>query len=96
MDISSAGDDSGHHQLTGRERAMLRAVAAGRAEMSGGSEPDLYIDGLGCCDQYSAHMLAHRGFIRPVAEGAIGERVPAELTDAGREVLADLVAVVPS
>lgn len=67
---------------------MLLAVSAGRAEMSGGAEPDLFIDGLGCCDQYSAHTLAHRGFIRPVSQqGAVGERVAAELTDAGREVL---------
>jgi hypothetical protein len=73
--------------LTGRERAILRAVSAGRAELICGCEPDLVIDGLGCCDQYTAHRLARAGLIRPAVPGAIGERVPAELTVAGWAVL---------
>jgi hypothetical protein len=34
--------------LSGRDRAILRAVAAGGAEVALGSEPDLFIDGR-CC-----------------------------------------------
>lgn len=64
--------------------AMLRAVAAGRALISRSCEPDLFIDGVACCDQVSAHELARDGYIRPSRSG---DRVPAELTDAGRAVL---------
>ncbi len=73
--------------LTGRSLAMLRAVRNGRAELVCGCEPDLLIDGLGCCDQLGAHRLAGAGLIRPVVRGAVGERVPAELTTAGRDAL---------
>jgi hypothetical protein len=71
--------------------AMLRAVAAGRARMSCSCEPDLFIDGFACCDQMTAHALAHGGYLRPAPEGATG-RVAAELTEAGRAVLAVAVA----
>jgi hypothetical protein len=37
--------------LTRRDRAILRAVAGGHAELVFGSEPDLIIDGRCCCDQ---------------------------------------------
>jgi hypothetical protein len=73
--------------FSGRARAMLRAVSAGRGELVCSCEPDLLIDGLGCCDQFTAHRLARAGLIRPVVRGAIGERVRAELTVAGRAVL---------
>jgi hypothetical protein len=66
---------------------MLRAVSDGRAELICSCEPDLFIDGLGCCDQYTAHLLARDGLIRPAISGAIGDRVRAELTVAGRAVL---------
>lgn len=66
---------------------MLRAVSDGRAELACSCEPDLFIDGLGCCDQYTAHRLARAGLIRPAVRGAIGQRVRAELTVAGRAVL---------
>lgn len=75
-----------------RVLAMLRAVAAGRAEVSCSCEPDLYIDGLGCCDQYTAHQLARGGLIRPAATGPVGQRVRAELTPAGRAVLTTVPA----
>lgn len=78
----------GEQRATGRELAMLRAVAAGRAELMCSCEPDLYIDGLCCCDQYTAHRLASRGLIQPAAPGAIGQRVRAELTTAGQAMLA--------
>jgi hypothetical protein len=71
--------------LSHRAMAMLRAVAAGRAMMSGSCEPDLFIDGVACCDQMTAHVLAHAGYIRP---SSAGDRVPAELTEAGRAALA--------
>ncbi|SFQ49309.1 hypothetical protein SAMN05421810_10868 [Amycolatopsis arida] len=76
--------------LTHRAGAMLRAVAARRALISGGSEPDLYVDGVPCCDQLTAHGLARGGLIRPagVAPVRLGALVPAELTDAGRRALA--------
>ncbi|MEU4522625.1 hypothetical protein AB0F52_28415 [Amycolatopsis sp. NPDC024027] len=78
-------------ELTHRAMAMLRAVAAGRAQMTCSCEPDLFIDGFACCDQMTAHALAHGGYLRPGADGATG-RVAAELTEAGRAALAITVA----
>ena len=69
--------------LNHRALAMLRAVVAGRAELSCSREPDLFIDGVPCCDQFTAHGLAHDGLIEPAFTGRIGQRVPATLTAAG-------------
>ena len=69
--------------LSLRDRAILRAVARGSAELVYGAEPDLLIDGRCCCDQTAAHRLAHAGLIAPVGTATIGERVPAGLTPAG-------------
>jgi len=74
-------------ELTHRHCALLRAVAAGNCELTWSCEPDLFIDGRTCCDQTAAHLLARAGLIRHAARGRIGQRVPAELTDAGRAVL---------
>ncbi|TDV55253.1 hypothetical protein [Actinophytocola oryzae] len=74
--------------LNHRALSMLRAVVAGRAQMRCSSEPDLFIDGVPCCDQYLAHTLAHEGFIEPAHQGAVGKLVPAALTDAGLAALA--------
>lgn len=74
--------------LNRRELAMLRAVAAGRAEITVSCEPDLYVDGLPCCDQTAAHRLAHSGYLRAAAEAARGRRCPASLTELGRDALA--------
>jgi len=71
------------HELSHRELAILRAVASGRAEITCSSEPDLFIDGLPCCDQYTAHVLAHRALIVQVRPGPLGHRVQARLTAAG-------------
>lgn len=71
-------------ELNHRERATLNAVATGRAEMTCSSEPDLFFDGLACCDQTTAHRLANLGFIAPARPGLPYERVPALLTEAGR------------
>lgn len=74
--------------LSRRALAMLRSVSDGRAEVTCSCEPDLYVDGLCVCDQFTAHQLAGAGLIRPVARGEIGQRVSAEITGAGRDVLA--------
>lgn len=79
-----------------RIRALLRAVGDGRAEMTVSSEPDLYIDGIACCDQYTAHTMARTGLLRPDGAGLAGQRVPATLTHAGSTTLAAaLVCGVP-
>lgn len=74
-------------ELNHRERATLRAVAVGKAEITCSSEPDLFIDGLACCDQSTVHRLARLGWIEPAVSGKPGERVPARITALGREVL---------
>ena len=73
--------------LNHRERATLRAVAEGHAEISCSREPDLFVDGLACCDQHTAHRLAHLGLVMPARSGRWGERVPALLTEAGAVAL---------
>lgn len=65
--------------LTGRDRALLRAVAAGRCALTGSA---LLIDGLCCADQFACARLTTAGLIdgsRPAG--------PARLTAAGRAVL---------
>ncbi|MBB5806259.1 hypothetical protein F4560_006027 [Saccharothrix ecbatanensis] len=75
-------------ELSGRAKAMLRAVAAGRGELSGGREPDLYVDGLPCCDQMVSHDLVHAGLLRARRVVRLDERADAELTDEGRAAIA--------
>lgn len=70
--------------LTARDRAILRAVANGNAELVWGSEPDLYVDGRFCCDQSAVHRLVRTGLISPAGKAVIGQRVPAVITTAGR------------
>lgn len=74
-------------ELNHRARAMLRAIAAGRAEVTRSSEPDLRVDGLLCCDQVAARELAHAGLLRPARRDSAERWVPAELTPAGHAVL---------
>lgn len=76
-----------HAELAYRHYALLRAVAAGRCQLTCSCEPDLYIDGRSCSDQQAGHLLVHTGLIAHAAAGGIGQRVPAQLTDAGRMVL---------
>ncbi|MEU4251800.1 hypothetical protein AB0F15_30720 [Amycolatopsis sp. NPDC026612] len=78
--------------LTRRAVNMLRAVDAGRAELSLSCEPDLYVDGLPCCDQATARLLCRLGLISPGRPGAAGDLVPAAVTEEGRRTL----AVLPS
>jgi hypothetical protein len=73
--------------LTHRDRAILRAVAGGTAELLGSAEPDLFVDGLCCCDQMAARRLAHAGLITAATAAAAGRRVPARLTPAGHQEL---------
>lgn len=79
-------------ELSGRETALLRAVAAGRCELVCGCEPDLLIDGRWCGDQSAAHNLATAGLIGPAEPVGPGERITAIVTDAGRALLETTVA----
>ncbi|WIV52922.1 hypothetical protein [Amycolatopsis nalaikhensis] len=72
---------------TYRARAMLRAVAAGRAQITCSREPDMFVDGLPCCDQAAARALIHAGLVRAARLGVAGERVPAALSAEGRSAL---------
>jgi hypothetical protein len=60
-----------------RDRAVLRAVAAGRCQLAGEC---LRIDGLGCCDQFAGLRLTQAGLIAAV-DGS------ATLTPSGRALL---------
>ncbi|WP_424185323.1 hypothetical protein ACOBQX_25990 [Actinokineospora sp. G85] len=78
----STTDPNEPTDLNRRALAMLRAVAEGRAQLACSREPDLYIDGVPCCDQFTAHLLTHQGLVTP-ATGRFGQLVPATLTPAG-------------
>nr|WP_093576988.1 hypothetical protein [Amycolatopsis rubida] len=67
---------------------MLRAVAAGRGRLTCGCEPDLFVGGLPCGDQFTAHALARAGLLRAREPGPFGQPVPAVLTPAGEALLA--------
>lgn len=56
-------------ELSLRDRAILRAVAEGRAELVGPGWSDLVIDGRCCADQAAARRLVRRGLI------AVADRV---------------------
>ena len=75
-------------QLSHRAIAMLRATAAGRAELTCSCEPDLRVDGLPCCDQVTARFLFHSGLVQRVAGGMIGQWMAASLSPAGETALA--------
>ena len=70
-----------------RVLAMLRAVGAGRAQLTCSAEPDLFVDAVPRCDQFTARVLAHEGLIRPDQSGTPCQRVPAVLTTAGRALM---------
>ena len=73
--------------LSGRDRAILRAVAAGGAEITLGAEPDLFFDGRCCCDQSAAHHLVRTGLLAAAALGLVGQRVAAIVTLAGQQAM---------
>ena len=68
--------------LSHRELAVLRAVAAGRCEMSGACGGSLTVDGLCCCDQFVSPRLTSAGLI--AAGSQLG---PARLTASGRALI---------
>jgi hypothetical protein len=72
--------------LTGRDRALLRAVAAGRCELTMSCEPVLLVDGLPCTDSSAAHRLIAAGYVAP--PGTTTLTSPAVLTPNGLEALA--------
>lgn len=79
--------------ISHRERAILRAVADGRAQMMSGCGHDLTIDGA-WCDHLAAQHLLEAGLIRPVGTSEVGGMVPVEITAHGARVLA--VAETPT
>lgn len=72
--------------VSGRDRALLRAVADGRCELGTGCEPVLLVDGMLCADTAAAHRLVSAGLL--VAPDPSRPVVPAVLTSAGRALLA--------
>jgi hypothetical protein len=70
-------------QLSNRDRAVLRAIAAGRCTVSGNSGAFLTIDGLYYSDQFAGARLTNAGLIaRPGPEPAM-----AHLTQTGQAIL---------
>jgi hypothetical protein len=68
--------------LTHRDRAVLRAVAAGRCEISA-TAGVLVVDGLCLSDQFAGPRLAAAGLIATGPDPG-----PARLTASGRALLA--------
>jgi hypothetical protein len=74
-------------EICGRDRAVLRAIGAGRCELWAGCEPVLVVDGMRCADSGVAKRLLAAGLVvKPVGSSV------AELTAAGRAA-ARLVSV---
>lgn len=71
--------------VSGRERALLRAVVAGRCQFRGGCEPVLLVDGLACADSSVARRLVDLGLV--AAPDARVPVQPATATEAGRALL---------
>ncbi|WP_235922058.1 hypothetical protein [Lentzea tibetensis] len=63
--------------ISHRDRAVLRAVAAGRCQLSGRF---LLVDGMGCCDQFVGPRLTEAGLIS-------SDPGVASLTETGRALL---------
>jgi hypothetical protein len=82
--------------LMTRHLAMLRAVAAGRAELTCSRIPDLYVDGRCCTDHAASALLITAGLIDRAGDcgreiPATG-RVPARITPTGAALLTELAA----
>ena len=71
--------------LSYRDRAVLRAVAAGRCEFSAGTCGSLTVDGICCSDQFVGLRLARAGLI--AAAGS--HSGPAQLTESGQALLTE-------
>jgi hypothetical protein len=68
--------------LSTRDRAVLRAVAAGRCRFSSIDGGVLVVDGLCLCDQFAGPRLTAAGLITSAGPG------PARLTPSGHALLA--------
>lgn len=68
--------------LSHRDRAVLRAVAAGRCEISDGTGGALVVDGRFLCDQFTGPRLTAAGLIN-----AGSHHGPAQLTASGKALL---------
>ena len=73
-------------RVSGRERALLRAVSAGRCRFRGGCEPVLLIDGLACADSSASRHLIDARLVDPPDPTV--DLAPVTLTAAGRSALA--------
>jgi hypothetical protein len=70
--------------LSKRDRAVLRAIAAGRCQVSGGCGMTLLVDGLCCADQFAgARLIGARLIAAPGSAGG-----PARLTPTAVALLA--------
>lgn len=74
--------------LSHRDHAVLRAVCAGRCQVSGRAAALLVIDGVACCDQFAASRLVHAGLIATPGP----HPAPARLTASGLAMLRDAEA----
>lgn len=72
--------------INGRDRAVLRAVAAGRCQLGVGCERVLLVDGIGCADSATGPRLLALGLLAPPDPNH--SLRPAILTAAGRAALA--------
>jgi hypothetical protein len=78
---------AGSTTLNGRDRAVLRAIAAGRCLLGSGWQPVLMVDGLVCADSLAGQRLVLAGLVHPADPACpLG---PAVLTPAGRAALAE-------
>ncbi|WP_410586427.1 hypothetical protein [Amycolatopsis sp. lyj-23] len=73
-------------ELSRRELAILRAVAAGRGVLFAGCEPALTIDGC-WCDHVAVHNLVGAGLIESELRLAYGLASPAAITETGEAAL---------
>jgi hypothetical protein len=69
--------------LSHRDRAVLRAIRAGRCQVSGRAATLLVIDGVGCSDQFVASRLIQAGLIASPGP----QPAPARLTASGIAML---------
>jgi hypothetical protein len=71
-------------QLSNRDRAVLRAIAADRCTVTDETGHALTVDGLCFCDQFAGVRLAHAGLVDVTGPTPLRLR----LTAAGRSMLA--------
>jgi hypothetical protein len=79
-DVMSGEESS---EICGRDRAVLRAVAAGRCELRVGCEPVLVVDGVRCADSGVAQRLIAAGLVAKPAGTVVAQLTPAGRAAAG-------------